>query len=143
MSGMKSTRREFIGVMAAGGATLLAKPAMGTTSVWTAKAGEGPRVELDANAAAPVRFAATELERYLAGILGKTAVGKGKAQPRIVLREVKDPDLGDEGFEIRAAGRTLTISGAPLGIVFGVFEFLRRFGGCQFSGLGPDCEEVP
>ena len=64
---MKSTRRKFIGVMAAGGATLLTKPTIGATSVWIAKAGEWPRVEFDANAAAPVRFAAAELEKYLQG----------------------------------------------------------------------------
>ncbi|MBI3945614.1 MAG: DUF4838 domain-containing protein, partial [Armatimonadetes bacterium] len=41
-------------------------------------------------------------------------------------------------------GNTLHLrAGGNPGAVFGVYEFLRRYGGCRFSGLGPDGELVP
>ncbi|MBI3945178.1 MAG: DUF4838 domain-containing protein, partial [Armatimonadetes bacterium] len=91
-------------------------------------------------------FAASELARYLGQILGKPlSVGAAAAgAPRIVLEKVADKDLGDEGYEFAAEGNTLRLrAGGDLGAVFGVYEFLRRYGGCRFSGLGPDGELVP
>lgn len=54
-----------------------------------------------------------------------------------------NPDPAEEGFDISPQGQTLTLSGAPSGIWSGACKFLLRFGGCQFSGLGPDCQHVP
>jgi hypothetical protein len=53
-------------------------------------------------------------------------------------------DLGDEGYEIQIETHSISIRAAgELGLVFGAYEFLRRFIGCRFSGLGPDGEFVP
>lgn len=93
----------------------------------------------------PVHFAATELRHYLGRILGVDIPGAAKRDlPVIRLRTSADPELGDEGYEFTADGRTLCITGGgPLGVVFGVYEFLRRYAGCRFSGLAPDGELIP
>lgn len=142
---MIQDRRRFLKTLAVTGggwasSALVAAPANGG---WSATGKEPPRVALDSGAAEPVRFAAAELQRYLEKILGVPLPSSGAGATKIVLRQVSDPQLGDEGFEISSDDRTLTIAGSPLGIVYGVFEFLRRYAGCQFSGLGPDCEFVP
>ncbi|MGA3328673.1 MAG: DUF4838 domain-containing protein [Terriglobia bacterium] len=67
-------------------------------------------------------------------------MGRG---PRILLEDVSRADLGDEGFELVCQGRDLCVRGTPSGIVYGAFDFLRRYAGCRFSGFGPDAEEVP
>ena len=137
---MKPNRREFLLTMASTAAwappLLAAAP---SDTIWSA--GQMPKVVSDPSASEPVKFASEQLQHYLKLVLGGTASsGSGV---KIALREVNDKDLGDEGFEISSDHQTVTISGAPLGIVFGTFEFLRRFAGCQFSGLGPECEYVP
>lgn len=142
---MIQDRRRFLKTLAVTGSgwassALVAAPANG---VWSASGKEPPRITLDTGAAEPVRFAAAELQRYLEKILGVPLPSSSASAATIVLRQVNDPQLGDEGFEISSDARALTISGSPLGIVYGAFEFLRRFAGCQFSGLGPDCEFVP
>ena len=104
-----------------------------------------PVIECDAKASEPVRFAAEELKRYLEQILGVDLPNSGDPSgPRIIVEETDDQDLGDEGFEISRDTNTLRIrGGGPAGAVYGVYEFLRRYAGCQFSGLGPDGEYVP
>ncbi len=91
-------------------------------------------------------FAATELDRYLERILGvkgpKTPEG-GDGQ-RIHLSVKRDAGLTDEGYELRAQGSVYhIIGGGQSGVVFGAYDFLRRYGGCRFSDLGPDGEFVP
>ncbi len=115
---------------------------------WSASRERPPAIEVVAPASAPMQFAASELARYLGRILdAPVAVGAPAAgnQPRIVIEKVADPaPLGDERYTILAEGATLHIrGGGDLGVVFGVYEFLRRYGGCRFSGLGPDGELVP
>ncbi len=100
------------------------------------------RVEIAGNGGETLDFAREDLARYLARMLGPAR--GGAAGPRVALALAPDPDLGDEGYEIGAASGGVGIrGGGPAGVVFGVYEFLRRFGGCQFSGLGPDGEHVP
>jgi hypothetical protein len=137
---LKPNRREFLVTMASAAAwapPLLAAAPSG--AIWSAR--QLPQVVSGHSASEPVQFAAQQLQHYLKLVLGGTA--SSGSNVRIALREVNDKDLGDEGFEISSNHQTVTISGAPLGIVFGTFEFLRRFAGCQFSGLGPECEYVP
>ena len=91
----------------------------------------------DPGSAEPLRFAGAELQRYMAQILGVPVSTNKKSPCRIVLREIEDKEIGDEGIEISCDSRTLTISGAPTGIVYGVFEFLAfcRINSWTGSGL--------
>ena len=95
-------------------------------------------------ASEPGRFAAQELRRYLEQILGVSLPEKSApSQPRIVVEQSDDQDLGDEGFEISGEANTLRIrGGGPAGAVYGVYEFPRRSAGCQFSGLGPSIGQL-
>lgn len=113
---------------------------------WRTSAQVPPAVAHAANPSEPVVFAASELRRYLGRILGVTvpeATGQ-KGGPIISLAISKDLNLTDEGYEFSARGNVFRITGGgDLGLVFGTYEFLRRFGGCRFSDLGPDGEYVP
>jgi hypothetical protein len=141
---MNTSRRGFLAGLAGAGCWARSVLAQGRSkAIWSATANEPPEVIFDPRAEEPVRFAAAELQRYLTRILGVPTTNGQKPHPQIVLREIEDKEIGDEGFEISSDSQTLTISGSPSGIIFGAFEFLRRFAGCQFSGLGPDCEFVP
>ena len=113
---------------------------------WEASTRDLPVVVTAAKASPPMAFAAAELKRYLQRILGKPlpAASGDKQRPVIVLSTVTDSDLTDEGYELRAEGKTFHIvGGGDLGLVFGAYEFLRRYGGCRFSDYGPDGEYVP
>ncbi len=110
---------------------------------WQASDSSPPVVLHPADAAPPVQFAAEELRSYLGRILG-VSLAEHSPGPAIRLQVRSDAELGDEGFEIRAEGANCWITGgAPLGVLFGAYEFLRRCGGCRFSDLGPDGEHVP
>ncbi len=88
-----------------------------------------------------VCFARDELARYLGLILGTAA--PDPASGRVALSVTPGAGLTDEGYEIEAGpGRVSIRGGGPAGLVYGVYECLRRHGGCQFSGLGPDGEHV-
>ena len=104
-----------------------------------------PFVAVAPDAAEPVRFAADELRRYLALLLGAPLPAEGRAgAPRIELGVVPDAALGDEGYDLVSDGPVFRlVAGGPAGAVYGAYEFLRRYGGCQFSGLGPEGEHVP
>jgi len=101
-----------------------------------------PAVAFDRDAPEPVHFAARELTKYLQMILGVTL--PDCSSQTIALQQTTNGDLGDEGFEISGGPNALLIQGGgPAGVVYGVYEFLRRYGGCQFSGPGPEGEHVP
>ena len=55
---------------------------------------------------------------------------------------VSDPD---EGYELypRDDSAFHISGGGPADVVYGAYEFLRRFCGCQFSGLGEEGEYIP
>lgn len=113
---------------------------------WRISRDNPPVVTCDADAPEPMRFAQTELRRYLGQILAieLPASIAGASSPQIQLRLSPNADVSEEGFEFRGEGNVLCITGrSPLGVVFGTYEFLRRFGGCRFSDLGPDGEYVP
>ena len=102
-------------------------------------------IETEGPCSEPMEFAAAELMRYVARVLGKPIpVVAAQGAPRILIGKANDPELGDEGHELSVANRTLTIrGGGDAGVVYGVYELLRRGCGCRFSGLGPDGEHVP
>lgn len=104
-----------------------------------------PYVDVDAQADEVMDFAAQELRRYLARLLGKEVPGTvSQNAPAIRLELVEDPVLGHEGFEILADSRAVRIRGAAASsVLFGVYELLRECGGCCFSGPAPHGEHVP
>ncbi len=141
----KNVRSILAGFLAcAAGTAASGAPAPGA---WTAASEAPPAIELVPPASAPMEFAAAELSRYLGRILDKpVSVGPAsEGQTRIVIEKVPDPSpMGDESYEISADGSALRLrGGGDPGVVFGAYEFLRRYGGCRFSGLGPDGELVP
>ena len=104
-----------------------------------------PVVAVAGNAPGPVRFAADELCRYLALILGVPAVSQSDGPaPRIELSVADDRDLAEEAYDLISENTMFRlVGGGPAGVVYGAYEFLRRYCGCQFSGLGPEGEHVP
>lgn len=107
--------------------------------------GDGVSVGIDDTAAEPVRFAAEELKRYLNRVLGPESESTDKAAARLVLREQPAGELGEEGyaFDVEAPDTLVIRGGSGAAVVYGAYEFLRRYAGCRFSGLGPDAEHVP
>ena len=114
---------------------------------WRVSAANPPAIVVVGPPSEPMAFAAAELRRYLESILGATLPREaGQEGRRPVIRLAVRPDVGwaDEAFELAASGNTFSIrGGGDLGLVFGTYEFLRRFGGCRFSDLGADGEHVP
>ena len=113
---------------------------------WRVSRDNLPVVVCDADAPPPVEFAQAELRRYLGQILGAELPDPSDSwtEPSVRLSVHRNPDLSDEGYELWGEGNVFHITGgSPLGLVFGTYEFLRRFGGCRFSDLGPDGEYVP
>lgn len=93
-------------------------------------------IEISCDLSEPVRFAADELRRYLTDM--------GVRDIRIMLAIDPNDGLSDEGYAWSVTGRHVNLkAGGELGLVFGVYGFLRDAGGCQFSGLGPEGEYVP
>ena len=76
-----------------------------------------------------VKFAAGDLERYLAGAKGSVEL-------------VEEPGLESQEWRIRAAGGKVTISGRDgMGVVYGAYEFLERHLG--FRWYAPDVSRAP
>jgi hypothetical protein len=99
-----------------------------------------PLVSLEGTPPEAARFAASELGRYLARIFGE------KIDSSRSIHLCLDPSAGlsDEGYSWEAAGSDVRLTaGGELGLVFGVYAFLRDVCGCRFCGLGPDGEFVP
>ncbi len=144
---MQADRRRFLGGTVLGGTSLfLASQGLGWPSgsiTWQASRSNFPEIVYSRKSAPPVLYAAEQLDHYLRKILGSEAPTSAGRGPRILLEEVSRADLGEEGFELLCQGGDLFVRGTPSGIVYGVFDFLRRYAGCHFSGYGPDGEEVP
>lgn len=114
-----------------------------STAIWSADAAQPPAITHAADAGEVMTFAAAELRRYLETIL-HTALPAAPGSSRIHLDIDEAQDLTDEGYVLYADGATFRITGGgEPGLLYGVYEFLRRYCGCRFSGLGPDGEWVP
>ena len=65
------------------------------------------------------------------------------ASPRLLPKGVGD-GLRYDGFRMRAVkGALYIVSGEPGGLVFGVYEYLRRYVGCCFLDRGEAGENIP
>ena len=114
------------------------------------------RIVVAANASAPARYAAEELQRYLEKITGArlpVVADTEPAQPREILVgrssrfescgiPVDWAALGKEGCVLRTAGERLVIAGGePRGTLYGVYGLLEDHFGCRW--FTPDIERVP
>jgi len=115
---------------------------MSSTQQFVIKRGQMPRIKIERDAQEPVRFAGHELTRYFRKIL---RTSKAKSPQKVIAIGIKpNAKLGEEGYEIVVSDDSVIINGGgPAGVVFGTYEFLRRYCGCRFSGPGPDSEYVP
>ena len=102
-------------------------------------------IYIDPMAIEPIRFAAAELQRYLQQITGVWIAVDFSADPpddAVVLQT--DSELADEEYEISCDGSHLRIAGGDgLAVLCGVYQLLRQFGKVEFSGFGPEGEDVP
>lgn len=104
---------------------------------WTAC----PVIHCDADCGPVERHAAAELGRYLNLIV--PGAGEG-GEPAIRLRVCPAEGRSDEAFGWRHDAEGFHIEGGGvLGLIFGVYAFLRDAVGCRFSAPGPDGEHVP
>lgn len=88
---------------------------------------------------ANIRFAATELQKYVKEACGRTLViaeGACSDPYQIILcADDGSRSLGDDGYSITVSGGTLTImGGAARGVMYGVYELLEEYFGYRFLG---------
>lgn len=124
----------------------MGKEIFNKSNTWILTTENPPSIIIDNNAEEPLTFAAAELKRYLEQILNTQLPNSSSDRniPCIYLSINSALDLTNEGYEFHGEGKTFYITGGgPLGVVFGVYEFLRRHCGCKFSDLGTDGEYIP
>ena len=100
------------------------------------------------NAGLAEKHAAGELARYLGKISGGVApeIGtepKGGFYPvkLVLLNEKDNKNYNHEGFSITADATGITVSAIrPVGIIYGVYEILKRYGGIRWLLPGDDGE---
>ena len=106
------------------------------------------------SASAAEKRAATELQTYLQKICGKklpiVADSTAPVETEFVIgktnREGKGYTidrgrLGEDGFQIKKAGKRMVIAGGSRGTLYGVYDFLERYLGCRF--YAKNVEKVP
>ena len=102
-------------------------------------------IVLRKDAGEPEKLAAKELSLYL----GKIANGKAplisaapvKGKYPIYLELTKDPKVSRDGFKITANQKALRIAGREgVGVLYGVYDILRRYGGIRWLFPGKDGE---
>lgn len=111
-------------------------------------------IVLAKNASASDRLAAVELQRYLKSISGANVLigSTAKRGSTVWLGSAGHSDgcpkqidweaLGDDGFTIRADGKTLVIAGGrEKGTLYGVYSFLESYLGCR--KFSPPVEAIP
>lgn len=110
------------------------------------------KIVISAQDDSPVKNAASELQKYISQISGKTLeivtdeVGETKSE--IVLGRTARGDfgidytaLGDDGYAVKVVDNKIVIAGGLRGVIYGVYGFLRDELGCGFYAR--DCEYIP
>lgn len=88
-----------------------------------------------------IRFAGSELERYLSRMLSKSGGGEVKIILELFPGK-NEEDLPDQ-FHVRIIrGEGIITGNRPRSVLLGAYDYLRRLG-CRFLGPGEDCEIVP
>ena len=92
-----------------------------------------------------VRHAAKELKKYVKGMTGvmlTVATNGAPANKTIVLEAEAQGGLPTDSFRLKVEGSRLHVTGGgSRGVLYGVYELLERFGGCDW--FAPWCENVP
>ena len=91
------------------------------------------------------KHAAEELALYLGKIGGGSApaiVNNAEAgKSSVVFELVKNPKIEDQGFQLETKGETLYIRAKkPLGLLYGAYEVLKKYGGIRWIMPGPQGE---
>ncbi|MBI4518589.1 MAG: DUF4838 domain-containing protein [Deltaproteobacteria bacterium] len=107
------------------------------------------QITIDGAAAEPLRFAAAELQRYLAAITGSAAeVRSAQLSGQLLVlgplpERVPEPPADADGFVIEPTAAGAVISGAsPRAVLHGVYALLEQQG-CRWSLHGRAHEVVP
>ena len=92
-----------------------------------------------------IRYAAEELSLYL----GKIGGGKAPAiadkaesgRSSVVFQLDKNPKIHKHGFQLETKGNTLYVRAQrPLGLLYGAYEILKKYGGIRWIHPGPQGE---
>ena len=102
-------------------------------------------IVLRKDATPPEKLAARELATYLARISGgeKPVVDEAPQEGKtpVFLELTDDPKVDSDGFKISSAGRELHIAGREgVGVLYGVYDILQRYGGIRWLVPGSDGE---
>ena len=97
------------------------------------------------NADVAQKYAASELATYLGKIGGGTAPNISKSKQAdlypIIFHLTDDSELEPEGFKLDSNKKRLLISAkAPVGLLYGAYEVLKRYGGIRWLYPGADGE---
>ena len=94
------------------------------------------------------KYAARELRYYLGlmtGVPFEIVENPDPEKALIRLEQIKDKELGDDGFRFASSDKGLTITGGNRGILYGVYELLEELG-CRFFTAKdekiPFCEKI-
>lgn len=103
-------------------------------------------IVISKNASDAEKFASEELTSYLAKISGsptKPAIGTEPVNDTypVYLELSSDKRLDNEGFCLKADKNALRVQGTrTIGILYGVYEILKKYGGIRWLVPGPDGE---
>ena len=109
----------------------------------------GCRVELRSDAGKAERFAAKELATYLDKVTGCGKIevkvkgeGEGRGMCPISLAvDATRKDLQEDGFAIEVTADGATVTGSTdFGVIYGVYEILRKYAGLRWVTPGEDGE---
>lgn len=106
------------------------------------------RIQVPAERARPIDFAATELTNVIARISGGVSLGivsteESDRGPVICLR-LQDDKSGDDVFRVEADPAGVVLSGnSPRAVLFAVYAFLRDCLGARWYWPGPSGEYLP
>lgn len=122
---------------------LLAMSAVAADGLVVAEGG-CPKAEIvvAADASETVRYAAEELRRFLKEQTGAELPVVGSAPDGRGIRLEETDDGVHDWFDVRSEpGGDVRIRGNGRGVLYGVYELLRRFGGCEW--YTPTVSEIP
>ena len=122
-------------------AAALAGGAFAKDCVLAEKGRPGCRIVVPANASPTVAYAAGELARFLKEQTGAD-MGCDTNSTAGVGVWLEETSTGkDDSFRVLVDARGVHVSGNARGVLYGVYEVLRRFGGCEW--YAPNVQTIP
>lgn len=106
-----------------------------------AERGRMPQVVIVCEQDAPsLVYAAEELRNFTQRLTGAELSVNPTGRSDRIVRLSLDSEMGD-AFRIRASADSVSIRGGATGVLYGVYELLETYGGCDW--LTPWCDVVP